>query len=72
MILRCHCVSAYQDAVYGDKQRVHNRTKKSDDTVHRCTVCGDEKYDATTPAPKQKPGDKKTKSKVDSGKKAKR
>ena len=72
MILRCHCVSAYQDAVYGSSMRVHNRTKKSEGTVQRCTVCGDEKYGTTTPTPGQKPDGKKTKSKVDSGKKAKK
>ena len=72
MILRCQCVSAYQDAMYGSSMRVHNRTKKSEGAVYRCTVCGDEKYGTTPPASGQKSGGKKTKSKVDSGKKAKK
>lgn len=71
MILKCRCVSAYQDAMYGSSMRVHNRTKKSEGAAYRCTMCGDEKYGTTPPAPGQKPGSKKTKSKVDSGKKEK-
>lgn len=73
-ILRCRCASPYQDAVYGDKLRVHNRTRKSDGTLQRCTVCGDEKLATVTPAPGAKPTAakaKKSKSKED-GKRARK
>lgn len=43
MILKCRCANSFQDKQYGDQLRVHNRTKKGDGSVHRCTVCGDEK-----------------------------
>lgn len=35
-IMGCTCAHAFQDAMYGRGQRVHNRTAKG----YRCTVCG--------------------------------
>ena len=37
--LRCTCVSAFQDSVYGKGIRVHNGTSKG----YRCTVCQKDK-----------------------------
>jgi hypothetical protein len=41
-ILPCTCESKYQDKVYGEKKRVHNKTQQSKPLIksYRCTVCG--------------------------------
>lgn len=43
MLLKCRCVNAWQDRTYGPGMRVHNKTKKGDGAVHRCSICLDEK-----------------------------
>ncbi len=48
-VKRCgssRCSSAFQDACYGKKMRVHNRTQQKEAKAERkwrCTVCGDVK-----------------------------
>lgn len=37
MIHKCGCISLYQDAMYGEKMRVHNVSSKG---ALRCTKCG--------------------------------
>ncbi len=37
-LIKCGCVSEYQDAAYGRGIRCANKTDKA----FRCTVCGDE------------------------------
>lgn len=37
MIIQCVCQHAFQDSVYGEKMRVHNKTTKENEYV--CTVC---------------------------------
>jgi len=37
MILKCDCVSDFQDRHYGKGMRVHNVLKKANE--FRCTVC---------------------------------
>ena len=40
MIMRCSCVSAYQDKTQGRGNRIHNPVnKKGKGNVWRCTVC---------------------------------
>jgi len=39
-ILKCDCVSDYQDEKYGKGNRMHNLTK---DGGTRCSVCGTKK-----------------------------
>ena len=45
MIKKCNCTHAYQDKIYGKKQRVFNETKQGARGAtgsYRCTVCGRE------------------------------
>ena len=44
MVMECkNCKPhPFQDQKYGNRKRVHNKTKKSEGTVYRCTVCGTE------------------------------
>jgi len=46
-IVKCNCVSEYQDGVHGNGNRLHNFAAKNGSW--RCTVCGNEKA-----APKEK------------------
>jgi hypothetical protein len=69
MILRCRCVSKFQDGLYGESMRVHNKTRKSDGAMQRCTVCKDEKH--ASPAPSKVDKKQEKKSKESSGKKRK-
>ena len=41
-VVRCNCISSYQDEVYGKHQRVANSAsgKGSKPNRYRCTVCG--------------------------------
>lgn len=42
-VVKCECISAYQDARYGPGKRAANRCKPgSEGQYHRCTVCGKE------------------------------
>ena len=45
-VKRCRCPNNFQDARYGKKMRVHNRTKQHEAKGlrgWRCTICGDVK-----------------------------
>jgi len=40
-IMKCTCEHEYQDGLYGNRMRLHNRTGKTGSTRGwRCTVCG--------------------------------
>lgn len=41
-VMACTCVSSYQDAKYGNGNRVHNETAVKNGGW-RCTVCGKDK-----------------------------
>lgn len=41
-ILKCTCVHAGQDEMYGKGFRLMNPCGKSQDSGYRCTVCGKE------------------------------
>lgn len=38
----CDCKSTFQDSEYAGK-RVHNKTRKKEGSIYRCTVCGKER-----------------------------
>lgn len=40
--LKCTCVSAFQDQLYGVGMRLFNETGKDQKGGYRCTVCGRE------------------------------
>lgn len=43
-IIKCTCHNEYQDKVYGQGNRVGNRTKQNaNGKDYRCTVCGKSK-----------------------------
>jgi hypothetical protein len=59
MILPCKCAIPFQDENYGKGMRVHNPTKKANDSgEHRCTGCSTIHY-----APRSGGADKKAKGK---------
>lgn len=46
LLLRCRCVSGWQDGAYGKGMRVHNACAKlnpGSTQMYRCTVCQDKK-----------------------------
>ena len=42
-LLKCSCVSDYQDKQYGKNVRVHNGTENTKRPGWRCTKCGTER-----------------------------
>ncbi len=48
-ILKCVCVSEYQDKLYGKNQRVHSPSNKG----HRCTVCNNVQSDGSSSSKKK-------------------
>lgn len=42
-IKKCVCEHKFQDKIYGKDMRVHTPTKKEDNKIYRCTVCGRER-----------------------------
>jgi len=55
MIIECTCIHEYQDATYGNKMRVHNKTAKENEW--RCSICGSNKTKGS--ATTEKKGKKK-------------
>jgi len=39
MVIKCRCDHEYQDVVYGDGKRLHNKMNGKEG-YYRCTVCG--------------------------------
>lgn len=55
MILKCKCNHAYQDQIYGNENRIHNKAKGPNNTVEwRCTVCGNVRTDVSIPRKQEK------------------
>jgi hypothetical protein len=42
-VRKCICTHNFQDDMYGQGMRVHNRSQKKDSKVTTCTVCGSQK-----------------------------
>ena len=44
MIIKCDCISQYQDAKYGKGYRVYNPQGGKNEGKARCTVCGESRF----------------------------
>ena len=74
MIIKCVCINKFQDARYGQSNRVMNRKQKA--TVgqrqsYRCTVCKREHDHGGAIKGKNKKGDRAAEAKEKAGKKVK-